>query len=188
MTVHKQFRDMKLSEIQAKIKAPKGQFNSFGKYKYRSCEDIVEAVKPIINPLGFALILTDEVIEVGGRIYVKSTALLTDGVNHFNAVGYAREEETKKGMDASQITGAASSYARKYALNGLFAIDDTQDSDSTNKHGKEESKKEELTTSHKWYAGVVKALRDGTKTRTQLEEKINISEEVWQQIQKELEI
>jgi hypothetical protein len=124
----------KLSEIQAKIKAPKGQFNSFGKYRYRSAEDIVEAVKPVINPMGFALVLSDEVLEIGGRVYVKACAKISNGAESYEATGWAREEESKKGMDGSQITGAASSYARKYALNGLFAIDDTKDSDATNTH------------------------------------------------------
>ena len=121
---------MKLSQIQSEVKAPKGQFNSFGKYHYRSCEDIVEAVKPILNKHGFALVLTDEVTEVGGRVYVRATATITDGKESYAATAFAREEETKKGMDASQITGTASSYARKYALNGLFAIDDTKDADT----------------------------------------------------------
>jgi len=128
-----------LAEIQSLIKAPKGQFNSFGKYKYRSCEDIVEAVKPVINKAGYHLTLSDEVVEVGGRVYIKATATLSDGTNTYQSTSFAREEETKKGMDAAQITGSASSYARKYALNGLFAIDDTKDSDATNKHEIEEA-------------------------------------------------
>ena len=130
---------MNLAKIQALVKAPKGQFNNFGKYKYRSCEDIVEAIKPIINPLGFALTLSDEVVLIGQRFYIKATATLTDGKETYTATAFAREEEVKKGMDGSQITGASSSYARKYALNGLFAIDDTKDADSTNT-GKEELK------------------------------------------------
>lgn len=127
-----------LAKLQSLIKAPKGQFNSFGKYKYRSCEDIVEAVKPIINKAGYHLTLSDEVVEAGGRVYIKATATLSDGTNTYQSTSFAREEETKKGMDAAQITGSASSYARKYALNGLFAIDDTKDSDATNKHEIEE--------------------------------------------------
>lgn len=123
-----------LAKLQSLIKAPKGQFNAFGKYKYRSCEDIVEAVKPIINKAGYHLTLSDEVVEVGGRVYIKATATLSNGTNTYQSTSFAREEETKKGMDAAQITGSASSYARKYALNGLFAIDDTKDSDATNKH------------------------------------------------------
>jgi hypothetical protein len=130
-----------LAEIQAKLKAPKGQFNSFGKYHYRSAEDILEAVKKVVNPMGFSITLTDSVGEVGGRIYVQSTATLDNGEIEYQATGFAREEETKKGMDGSQITGAASSYARKYALNGLFAIDDTKDSDATNDHGKSQESK-----------------------------------------------
>jgi len=127
--------DMKtLAEIQALIKAPKGQFNSFGKYKYRSAEDILEAVKVVINPLGYWITLADELIQVGERYYIKATATLTDGTNNYHSTAFAREEESKKGMDGSQVTGASSSYARKYALNGLFAIDDTKDSDATNTH------------------------------------------------------
>lgn len=131
-----------LAEIQAKLKAPKGQFNSFGKYHYRSAEDILEAVKSIVNPMGFSITLTDQVKEIGGRIYVEATACLSiNAAMTYSAKGFAREEETKKGMDGSQITGAASSYARKYALNGLFAIDDTNDSDATNDHGKSQESK-----------------------------------------------
>lgn len=121
-----------LAQIQAEIKAPKGQFNSFGKYKYRSCEDILEAVKPIIHPLGFALIIEDEIVLIGDRYYVKATSSLSNGTILYTATGYAREDLEKKGMDACQVTGSASSYARKYSLNGLFAIDDTKDSDATN--------------------------------------------------------
>ena len=127
---------MKLHILQHEIKAPKGQFNSFGKYKYRSCEDIVEAVKPILNDHGFSLILNDSIELIGNRFYVKATATITNGTETYSATAYAREEETKKGMDGSQITGASSSYARKYALNGLFAIDDTKDADATNTHDK----------------------------------------------------
>jgi len=126
---------MNLVKIQAELKAPKNQTNAFGKYKYRSAEDIVEAVKPILNKYGTALVITDEVVQVGDRVYVKATAtLLDDTDNHISVSGWAREEEVKKGMDSAQITGSASSYARKYALNGLFAIDDTKDSDATNNH------------------------------------------------------
>lgn len=118
-----------LSRIQRELKAPKGQFNSFGKYKYRSCEDIVEAVKKIMKP-GFYLMLTDEIVAVGDRIYVKATARFGYKEKMFYTTAYAREPESKKGMDESQITGTASSYSRKYSLNGLFAIDDTKDADT----------------------------------------------------------
>lgn len=117
--------------IQQELKAPKGQYNSFGKYHYRSCEDIVESVKPLLAKHGAQLTLTDDIVMVGDRIYVKATATLYDekGVSE-TATAFAREPEQKKGMDESQITGTASSYARKYALNGLFLIDDTKDPDT----------------------------------------------------------
>lgn len=120
----------KLLKIQTELKAPKGQFNKFGNYKYRSCEDILEALKPLLAKEGCTLTLSDEIVEIGGRVYVKATATLTDGTATERVTAYAREEESKKGMDASQVTGAASSYARKYALNGLFCIDDTKDADT----------------------------------------------------------
>jgi len=123
-----------LVEIQHELKAPKGQYNSFGKYAYRSCEDIIEAVKPLAHARGCTLIIFDEITECGGKVYVKATAQLSDGPNTIEATAFAREAETRKGMDDSQITGATSSYARKYALNGLFAIDDTKDADATNDH------------------------------------------------------
>lgn len=130
----------KLGVIQQNLKAPKDQYNSFGGYKYRSCESILEAVKPLLAHTGTVLTITDSVIEVGGRVYICASAVLADAETPADTVssfGYAREEETKKGMDASQVTGAASSYARKYALNGLFCIDDNKDSDVTNTHGEE---------------------------------------------------
>jgi hypothetical protein len=127
---------MSMNQIQKTLKAPKGQFNSFGKYKYRSCEDIVEAVKPILAELGCHLILSDDVVLVGDRIYVKATASIYSGAELVGqSTAFAREPDDKKGMDASQITGTSSSYARKYALNGLLAIDDTKDAD-TDEHTK----------------------------------------------------
>ena len=131
-----------MQSIQAELKAPKGQTNKFGGYSYRSAEDILEAVKPLLNKYDCFLTVSDEIVEVGGRVYVKSTASLQE--SHRDTVAevsaFAREAETKKGMDEAQITGSASSYARKYALNGLFAIDDTKDPDATNKHGKDSPK------------------------------------------------
>jgi hypothetical protein len=120
----------RLIEIQKKLKAPKGQYNNFGKYKYRSCEDILEAVKPILAENGCTLTLSDEIVLIGDRHYVKATARLRGADTDEVAVAYAREDSEKKGMDGSQITGTASSYARKYALNGLFCIDDTKDADT----------------------------------------------------------
>ena len=132
----------KLHIIQTTLKANKGQYNAFGKYKYRSCEDILESVKPLLIQTSTILVVSDELIMIGDRYYVKSTAKLQDTEADVcvDSVGYAREEESKKGMDSSQVTGAASSYARKYALNGLLCIDDNKDADATNKHEKEETK------------------------------------------------
>lgn len=135
----------KVGAIQSELKAPKGQRNDFGKYNYRSCEDIFEAVKPLLAKYGLILTCGDEIVEIGGRIYVKATAILMDGLGGvIQNVAFAREEENVKGQSQSQVTGASSSYARKYALNGLFLIDDTRDADVTNTHGKEvpEEKKE----------------------------------------------
>jgi hypothetical protein len=121
---------MNLSEIQSKLKAPKGQTNTFGGYKYRSCEDIVEAVKPLLAKCDGSLVINDEIVGVGERVYVKATAVMTIKDKEWSSSAYAREPLTKKGMDEAQITGATSSYARKYALNGLLAIDDTKDADT----------------------------------------------------------
>ena len=120
----------KLLAIQTKLKAPKGQYNKFGNFNYRSAEDILEAVKPLNAEQGVLLTITDEIKEVGGRIYVVATATVSDGTDTLQVSAFAREPENKKGMDESQITGATSSYARKYALNGLYAIDDNKDADT----------------------------------------------------------
>lgn len=121
----------KLRKVQLELKAPKSQYNSFGKYNYRNVEDILEAAKPLCVTHGLTLIVSDEIILIGDRYYVKATAeVWSDSDLHLVAYGYAREAQDKRGMDESQITGAASSYARKYALNGLFAIDDTKDADT----------------------------------------------------------
>ena len=133
----------KLIEVQTKLKAPKNQYNSFGKYSYRNCEDILEALKPILKEVGATIIISDEVVSVNERYYVKATVKFidTETGERVEASANAREEDNKKGMDSSQLTGSTSSYARKYALNGLFAIDDTKDSDFTNTHDKEDKKK-----------------------------------------------
>ena len=122
-----------LIAIQSELKAPKSQFNKFGGYKYRKAEDILEAVKPLLAKQKCTLTITDDVVLIGNRIYVKATATIKNEKGECETTtGWAREEESKKGMDGSQITGASSSYARKYALNGLFAIDDNADSDAIN--------------------------------------------------------
>lgn len=162
-----------LAKLQKELKAPKNQYNNFGKYSYRSCEDIVEAVKKEL-PDGVSLVLDDEVVAIGNRVYVKSTAELHTNGSHVHATGWARESETKKGMDDAQITGSASSYARKYALNGLFAIDDTKDED-TNESKKEAKAKAEKydkeTVDTRWTEGFINAF----KTITTVEE----LEECW---------
>lgn len=121
----------KLVTIQAELKAPKSQYNSFGGFNYRSCEDILSAFKPLAQKYGVTLILSDDVVECGGKSFIKAAATLfnTDNDEVIGNTGWAQIPDSKKGMDVSQITGAASSYARKYALNGLFAIDDTKDAD-----------------------------------------------------------
>ena len=137
MTIYK-----KLMNVQTELKAPKGNYNSFGKYAYRSAEDVLEAVKPLLKKEGLALTIKDEIVEIGGRFYVKSTATVIDieSGDKEESIAYAREDETKKGMDLAQVTGSCSSYSRKYALNGLFAIDSSElDPDRVNTHGKEEA-------------------------------------------------
>ncbi|EBS2891947.1 recombinase [Salmonella enterica subsp. enterica serovar Muenchen] len=126
----------RLAEIQEHLNAPKNQYNSFGKYKYRSCEDILEGVKPLLK--GLFLSISDEIVLIGDRYYVKATATITDGENSHSASAIAREEENKKGMDAAQVTGATSSYARKYCLNDLFGIDDSKDAD-TDEHKQQQN-------------------------------------------------
>ena len=151
----------KVVKVQAELKAPKGQYNSFGKYNYRSCEDIVEAVKPILAKYLITLNLSDELVLIGDRYYIKATAELTDGTSTVNSVAYAREPQELKGMTESQITGTASSYARKYALNGLLAIDDTKDPDTdefaktTGQEPKQETKvtPKQIEILNKYYQG-----------------------------------
>lgn len=122
----------KLGHVQLNLKAPKSQYNKFGNFNYRNCEDIQEAAKPLMNDIGAVLIINDELVQIGDRFYIKATARFidTDSGEVIENTAYAREELEKKGMDASQVTGSTSSYARKYALNGLFCIDDTEDSDT----------------------------------------------------------
>lgn len=135
----------KLMKVQAELKAPKSQYNSFGKYKYRSCEDILEAVKPLNAKHGVVLTVGDEIVEIANRFYVKATATLVDieSGEKITNTALAREDDAKKGMDGSQITGTASSYARKYCLNGLFCIDDNKDADTDEYHAQQERKQQQ---------------------------------------------
>ena len=146
----------KLSKVQSELKAPKGQYNSFGKYKYRSCEDILEAVKPLNAKHGVVLTVGDEVVEISNRFYVKATATFVDiesGEKIINTA-LAREDDSKKGMDGSQITGTASSYARKYCLNGLYCIDDTKDADTDEYRHQQERKPQESKPQERQYVKV----------------------------------
>lgn len=129
----------KLIAVQTTINVPKGNFNKFGGYNYRSVEDIQEAAKPICKLNGVALIVSDELVLIGDRYYVKATATITDGESSITNTAYAREPETVKGQSEAQITGSSSSYARKYALGGLLLLDDVKDPDATNDHGKKQA-------------------------------------------------
>ena len=180
-----------LATIQSEIKANKSQFNKFGGYAYRSCEDFVEAAKPVLLKHGFYLTLSDELVMIGNRYYIKAHASISNGTLVYETTAFAREEETKKGMDSSQITGAASSYARKYALNGLFAIDDTKDADTQDNTKTEENKgnapKDEgekgddkpwLNENTKEYIGAKEKLAAGTTTLDKIKQFYKISKAV----------
>lgn len=149
----------RVGDIQHKLKAPKGQYNSFGKYNYRSCEDILEGVKPLLKEHNLALLIDDEIVQIGERYYVKATAKITDGRELVSATAYAREPDTKKGMDESQITGATSSYARKYALNALLCIDDTKDADTMDNSKKPVQQTQE--TVYNWNSLKARAVQGG---------------------------
>lgn len=149
----------KIVAIQSELKAPKGQYNSFGKYNYRSCEDILEGVKPLLAKHGLVLTIQDSIDLIGDRFYVKATATITDGKENVSTSAYARESLDKKGMDASQVTGATSSYARKYALNGLLAIDDTKDADTMDNSKKPVQQTQE--TVYNWQTLKARATQGG---------------------------
>lgn len=149
----------KIVAIQSELKAPKGQYNSFGKYNYRSCEDILEGVKPLLAKHGLVLTIRDGIELIGDRYYVKATATITDGKEQLSTDAYARESLDKKGMDASQVTGATSSYARKYALNGLLAIDDTKDADTMDNSKKPVQQTQE--TVYNWQTLKARATQGG---------------------------
>ena len=188
----------KLLVVQTKLKAPKSQYNAFGKYNYRNCEDILEAAKPLCAEVKAVAWLTDEVVMVGERYYIKATAHFADCESENSKIevcAFAREEDTKKGMDGSQVTGASSSYARKYALNGLFDIDDTKDSDTTNTHGKEDDvpnppKKETKKTLTPREMLIVSLKKKGIDVNAYAKEKgltTQTTDETYLQLLKELE-
>lgn len=150
----------KIREVQTQIKAPKNLYNSFGKYKYRNAEGILEAVKPYLSGYNLCLTLSDEIVQVGERYYVRATATIYDGMGSgsMSVSAYAREAVAKKGMDDSQITGTASSYARKYALNGLFLLDDTKDADTDENRIERENRQAEKKTISKTEAKALYAM------------------------------
>jgi hypothetical protein len=170
----------KLAQIQRELKAPKGQLNEFGGFNYRSCEDILTAVKPLLGDA--TLIISDEIVLIGDRYYVRATVILKQGKEIESAIAFARETATKKGMDEAQITGAASSYARKYALNGLFAIDDTKDLDSSDNRPPKEKEVDKMVKSVDLLAGYTDAI-DKFNSSVEIEKYTN---SVYQNAKKEL--
>lgn len=162
-----------LLEIQQELKAPKNQRNNFGNYNYRSCEDILEAVKPLLKKHECILVISDQIESHADRVYICATAMLKNKDGHEVVVtGMAREPQQRKGMDDSQITGATSSYARKYALNGLFCIDDTKDADATNTYNKEE-----MNPKHKAWGKALEGIENGLVTIDQIKKKYMLTEE-----------
>lgn len=173
----------KLIKMQTELKAPKSQFNAFGKYKYRNIEDIQEALKPLLYKHGLFLSMSDEVKEVGGELFIEAVAVITDGENSIAAKAQAGLDVNRKGMDKSQCFGSSSSYARKYALSALFLIDDNQDADATNTHGKVTTMKAQLLPSSEAYLKVVNALNKGTHTLEDVKKKYTLSAEVLKTLQ-----
>ncbi|WP_171998445.1 ERF family protein [Cronobacter sp. JZ38] len=172
----------RLAKIQAHLNAPKNQYNSFGKYKYRSCEDILEGVKPLLD--GLFLSISDEIVLIGDRHYVKAVATITDGESCHTATAMAREEESKKGMDAAQVTGATSSYARKYCLNGLFGIDDAKDAD-TDEHKQQQSRQESNATAKKHASPeqVLKAFTEAASAKNSVAELKGAFAKAWKMLE-----
>lgn len=169
----------RLAEIQRTLNAPKNQYNNFGKYKYRSCEDILEGVKPLLN--GLFLSISDEIVPVGDRYYVKAMATITDGETSHTASAMAREEESKKGMDAAQVTGATSSYARKYCLNGLFGIDDSKDAD-TDEHKNQQNNAKPQPASKPTPQAVLKAFTEAAALKPTIHELKTAFAKAWQML------
>lgn len=171
-----------LIEIQSELKAPKNQFNKFGNYSYRSCEDILEAVKPLLKKHKCFLTVSDDIIEIGNSIFLKAIATLKNEKDEVNVTAFAKHPEQQKGMSDSQITGSSSSYARKYALNGLFLIDDTKDHDTpedkVEKEERAEDSKPWLNKTDKDFEAIKKAIQSGQRTMAQLRGKYKVSKEV----------
>jgi hypothetical protein len=173
----------KLVDIQGRLKAPKNQRNSFGNYNYRSCEDILEAIKPLLTEHKLVVNLTDEVMELGGLLFVQATAVISDGDKSIAVKAQAGINPNKKGMDIAQSFGASSSYARKYALNGLFLIDDNKDADATNDHKGDSNNKAWLNKGTPQFTNAKKAIKSGQFSLANIREKYNVSKEVAELLQ-----
>jgi len=179
----------KLVDIQGRLKAPKNQRNSFGNYNYRSCEDILEAVKPLLREHNLRLTITDDTVEIAGMVFIDAEAIISDGTNTVSSRAQAGINLNKKGMDIAQSFGSSSSYARKYALNGLFLIDDTKDADATNDHktvksGINDNTKPWLNKGTPQFDNAKKAISSGQFTIANIREKYNVSKEVAELLQK----
>lgn len=172
----------KIIAIQESLNAPKGQYNSFGKYHYRSCEDIMAALKPLLSREGVLQYITDDVVMIGERFYVKATVTVTDGVDSISNSAFAREEETKKGSDGAQITGAASSYARKYALNGMYNIDDSKDADTDEHKHQQNSAPAKQSKPSPTPAQVLKAFTDAAAQKTSVDELKQAFAKAWKML------
>ena len=188
----------KLIKIQSELKAPKSNYNGFGKFHYRSCEDILEAVKPLLAKEKCTLTLSDDIVAIADKVYVRATATISDGKEQYSTSAYARESENKKGMDESQMTGTASSYARKYALNGLFLIDDTKDADTnefqqTKQKAEQKSKKKTETGKEEWRVKILKLAKEKGITAIDLAKKYKLNnstsaerfKEIYEELKKE---
>lgn len=177
-----------LHDIQTRLKVGKDNRNEFGKYNYRNCADILEAVKPLL-PEGYSLTLSDDMVMVGDRYYIKATALLSNGTDAFSVTAFARESFDKKGMDDSQITGATSSYARKYALNGLFAIDDTKDADSMDNSDHKGKNDADVRETMEYQAVVEKHLDSLVCIRDALKvEDYSTAKEAWNEVDNDVKL
>lgn len=173
----------KIISIQESLNAPKGQYNSFGKYHYRSCEDIMAALKPLLSREGVLQYITDDVVMIGERFYVKATVTVTDGVDSISNSAFAREEETKKGSDGAQITGAASSYARKYALNGMYNIDDSKDADTDEHKHQQNSAPAKQSKPSPTPAQVLKAFTDAAAQKTSVDDLKQAFAKAWKMLE-----
>ena len=168
--------NQKIVAIQSELKAPKNQFNSFGKYKYRSCEDILEGVKPLLKKYNLMQTIEDNIVQIGERYYIAAKVIVIGDGTERSVTAFAREPKSKKGMDESQITGTASSYARKYALNGMWLIDDTKDADTDEHQKQKERKKPVMNSKNERWEPAVHSLAKGEVTIDKIKKKFTLSD------------